>query len=201
MNDNEQLAAEFAAKINELAPSPTQGRLEPSPERIDAFEQHIGAELPADYRMFLAAHAATSVSATCPIFEPSPCGQEAVVERFYGFLDDTCYGSLDEVSDDAEGAPVVIPIGEGGFGSQLFLILAGELCGNVFFYDAQQRFFWPDEQFHSMYSNLHPDIGEYLRLRAANELPDKPEGMENFYLIANSFTAFVRTLEYWDLDA
>ena len=50
------------------------------------------------------------VSATCPVLEPSPCGSEAWIEAFYGFM------PPDRNSDDIRwqteifaGAPVIVP--------------------------------------------------------------------------------------------
>lgn len=195
-----ELAAQFDEHMSHLACEPWPGRLDADEERIRKFEEHIGADLPEDYRVFLGKYAGSYVSATCELLEPSPCGQTVVIEKIYGFLPEDDYGSLEEVSDDADGAPVVIPIAEGGFGSQYFLILGGELKNSIFFFDSQQRWFWPDEKFREMYDDLHPDIEEFLRKRAANELTEKPDGMENFYLVAESFKGFVESMDFWDLE-
>jgi hypothetical protein len=104
-------------------------------------------------------------------------------------------------SDLFEGAPVAIPIAEGAFGSRVFMFVSGKFANSVYYYDGEQRYFWSDGQFHSMYENLHPKIQAYLDLRKNGKLPRKPEGMENFYRVADSFTAFIESCKYWDLDA
>lgn len=198
--DAASLLSTFDAKLSALKQKPIPDRLQPTSSRIQEFEEHIGAKLPDDYRLFLTKFAGVSVSATCPIREPSPCGDEATIDLFYGFMpEEKGYNSLAENSDDADGAPVVIPIAGGAFGSQIYLILSGRLSGTVCFYDAQQRFFWTDAKFHSMFSNLAPNIEKYLELRKNDQLPRKPNGMENFYVIADSFTDFIESMKYSDL--
>lgn len=192
----------FEGKMKELHAEADEKRLAPTEERIQEFENHIGAKLPGDYREFLSKYAGTRVSATCPCHEPTPFGPSATIGYFLGFMpDDRAISSLAENSDDAEGAPLTIPIAQGAFGGQVFVFVTGKLAGRVYFYDGDQRCFWPDEQFHRMFQKLHPTIQIYLNLRKAGKLPEKPKGMENFYLLAKDFKTFMEAMEYWDLDA
>jgi hypothetical protein len=193
---------DFVAQMSKLKAEKIPQRLDADDDRIRQFEDYIGAALPDDYRSFLSHHSGVWVSATCPISEPTPFGDEATIETFYGFMSDE--RRLDDLyynSDLFEGAPVAIPIAEGGFGSRIFLFVSGELAGGVYFYDGENRCFWPDDQFYSMYENLSFKIQAYLDLRKNGELPQKPEGMENFYRVADDFTSFIESCKYWDLDA
>jgi hypothetical protein len=52
-----------------------------------------------------------------------------------------------------------------------------------------------DKEFHSMFCNLHPTILRYLELRRRKQLPNKLEGYESLYLLANSFTGLIDALQ------
>ena len=168
------------------------GRLPATSARITEFETEIGSALPSDYRIFLTNYAGVRIDAVCPTLEPTPIGTEVLTDFFYGFFDfDHAGNSLSEKSAMAEGAPTVIPIASGPFGSQIFLFVSGERKGEVYCFDAEQRAFWPDGQFSRMFSNLSPDIKTYLELRRDDKLPSKPSGFTNFYKLANSFTEYL----------
>ena len=55
------------------------------------------------------------------------------------------------------------------------------------------------EEAESFVQNLAPEIAAYLKLRRQDKLPQKPEGMENFYRLAPTFTEFISACKYWDL--
>lgn len=185
---------DFAQKLTELNAEQLSKRLDATEDRINEFEEFVGATLPADYRAFLSKHGGTGASAVCPIIEPNPCGDQASVDIFYGFMsDERKSNDLYFNSELLDGAPIAIPIAEDFFGNRTFLFVSGEFAGGVYFFDAQERFFWPDSQFHSMYENLHPRIQEYLDFRSSGQLSPKADGMENFYRISDSFESFLKS--------
>ena len=170
------------------------GRLPATHERIKEFEAEIGATLPDDYRFFLTSYAGVRIDAVCSIRELTPFGDEVLTEYFYGFFEfDRGYNSLSESNAMAEGAPAVIPIASAPFGSQIFLFVSGERKGEVYYYDGQQRALWSDEQFKIMFSNLAPEIKNYLKLRQAGELPKKHSAFTNFYKLADTFTEYLES--------
>jgi hypothetical protein len=65
----------------------------------------------------------------------------------------------------------------------------------------EQRYFWPDKEFHERFTTLAPELKEWLRKRKARQLPAKRKGYENFYHIADSFTEFFNHCTYFDMDA
>ncbi len=188
---------DWTALLEKLGREPIPSRLEPTEERIQAFEQHIGAILPGDYREFLSQHSGVWVSACAPIAELTPCGQFTAIQSFYGFMEKEWMSSdLQWNSDTAGGASVAIPIADGAFGSQIFLFISeneylGIKSGAVYFWDWEGRSAWTDEKFHRMFSNLAPEIRTYLQLRKDGQLPEKHDGLEDFYRIADSFTGFL----------
>ena len=186
-----------------LGRRPIPSRLEPTSERIEAFEREFGIELPQDYRTFLAEHGGVWVSALAPIVEPTPCGQNATIESFYGFIDGkpkSC--DLRIQCNLAEGAPVAIPIAGGAFGSQVFLFTSnrerlGIDHGAIYFWDCDNRSAWRDEMFHKNFPNMAPGLKHYIELRRDNKLPSKDDAMRDFYRIAASFTDFLTACSRW----
>lgn len=167
-------------------------RIDPTERLVADYERKFKTKLPAAYRAFLISYGGIWVSATCPIQEPCPCGSSACLQSFYGFM------PPERVSDDIrwqteifQGAPVIVPIAESGFGSMISLKCEGDDAGTIYFFDGEQRFFWPDEQFHGMFENLAPEISVYLSLRKERKLPKKPRNYENFYRIAPNFDEFL----------
>lgn len=196
----------WKALMDSLDRKPIPSRRRPTEKRVRAFEKHIGVELPADYRSFLLEHGGVWVNALAPIKEPTPCGQQATIESFYGFIAGKPKSTdLKWQCDLAEGAPVAIPIAGGAFGSQIFLFtsdqkLMGIKAGATCFWDCDNRSAWSDEMFHESFENLGPEIKHYLDLRRKGKLPEKPGGLEDFYRIADTFTVFLESCTRWDLD-
>ena len=81
-------------------------------------------------------------------------------------------------------------------GQEFWLKCLGWDAGHVYMYDNQGRSAWPDEMFYKMFSNLHPEIKNYLALRKDGKLPKKPRGYEHVYLLAKSFGEFIDFLEF-----
>ncbi|MDM4019644.1 hypothetical protein, partial [Roseiconus lacunae] len=59
--------------------------------------------------------------------------------------------------------------------------------------DTEMRYFWTEETL-SGYPNLDQSIKEFFRMRDHGELPDRPWGYENCYLIAKDFGEFLSKL-------
>jgi hypothetical protein len=189
-------------KVSELKGELIRGRFEATEERIRGLEQDVGAALPEDYRTFLARHGGTWVTATCPIAEPCPCGDGATIETFYGFMcEERPQEDLQHNRRLLQNVPGAIPIAEGAFGSLILLFVSGERRGSVYFYDAEHRSSWTDEQFHGAFASLAPTIVKYLEMRRSGRLPKKPRTMEDHYHLADSFSEFLERCAHWDLEA
>ena len=190
---------DFRSRLVSLDFEPLPGRHEAPKKLASQFEKRFGLTLPAVYRDFLVCCGACQGYATFPIEEPCPCGPSGVLEKFFGFMASAkAYDDIRSETDLTGGAPGVIPIAAGAFGSLVFLKCKGSDAGAVYFYDADQRSLWTDERFLKSFSNLSPDIREYLRKRRLGELPAKPEGYESFYRVAGSFQQFLESCEKSD---
>lgn len=160
-------------------------------------EQRIGLKLPEDYRQFLEHHREAYLPNTkvFPLGEQTPIGETGVLDELK---------TLESFEEDGihlfEDADMLI-IGDNLFGCPTCLSLRTSSFGHIFYYDLQQRVFWPDSQFHSMFENLAESVTRYLESRAAGELPAKESGMESFYHVADSFSAFQALLKDDELPA
>jgi hypothetical protein len=76
-----------------------------------------------------------------------------------------------------------------------WLFCTGPYVGHVFVRDHYHRSSWSDEDFFKCFPELAPEIRHYLDLRREGKLPEKPEGFEDVYLVARSFTDFVNSLQ------
>ena len=196
-----EIQIQIESKMKQFETSELPGRLAPTPERIAGFEAEIGTKLPDDYRVFLGEYSGMRIELECPVSEPTPFGDQASIETFYGFFDSGHgYNSLNENSALSDGAPTLIPIASGYFGSQVFLFVSGKLEGQDYFRDGQGRAAWPDDQFERMFSNLAPDIKSYLKLRQEGGLPDKAGEFLHFYKLANTFTEYLEACNEFGAD-
>jgi hypothetical protein len=146
--------------------------------------------LPADFRSFLARHGGVNGTAICPMIEPTPFGTSTIITEFYGFHDD----EIGDTTDLIEGAPEIIALGSEGLGRMFWLFCAEPYVGHVFVRDHCGRSSWSDEDFFK-WPHLTPEIRHYLDLRREGKLPKKPEGFEDVYLVARSFTEFMDSLQ------
>lgn len=182
---------------------PMPNRYEPSPELVLSLEDHIGTDLPTDYRSFVLEYGGVWARALAPIQEITPCGQHATIECFYGFMTGKPRAfDLKWQCDLAEGAPVAIPIAAGAFSSQIFLFTSdqerlGVKRGATYFWDGDNRSSWPDETFYSSFEDLSPELERYLELRRNGQLPQKPDALSDFYIIADTFTSFLESCKPW----
>ena len=159
--------------------------------RTADLEQRIGLKLPDDYRQFLEHHRDAFLPGTLvfPFTEKTPFGETGMLDELK---------TLDCFNEDGihlfEHVGMLI-IGNNLLGYPTCLSLRPPSRGQVFYYDLQQRVFWPDSQFHSMSENLADSVKDYLQARSLGHLVSKDEGMESFYLVADSFSAFQAMLQ------
>jgi len=188
---------EFAAKLASLGFELPKWQLPPSEALVVEFEKSFSLSLPTDYRGFLVKYGGfwSGDGAVCPCLEPTPCGDSAFIETFYGFTEPIRSDNIMDATKMIDGYPDVIAIGDNILGGMLWLKCTGNDAGYVYMFDNQYRSNWPDEQFVEMFPNLAPAISQYLELRRKGKLPSKPKGYEHVYLVAKSFTQFMSRLE------
>jgi hypothetical protein len=185
----------LAAKIESLGFKLPKWNLPPTEDLVCEFEKRFGLTLPADFRGFLVRYGGVSANASCPFQEPTPCGNSAEIGRFYGFTLPNRHDNVIDETKKADGYPDVIAIGDNLMGEWFWLKCLGWDAGHVYMYDNQGRSAWPDEMFYKMFSNLHPEIKNYLAIRRNGKLPEKRAGYEHVYLLANNFSEFIDSLE------
>jgi hypothetical protein len=190
------LADFFSDKLASLGFTLPAGHTPPSEKLVSKFERRFSLTLPADFRAFLVRHGGIRGIARCPMIEPTPFGDSTCIDGFYGFEKDEIIRSTVLI----EGAPEVIALGIEPLGRMFWLFCAAPYFGHVFICDHYGRSSWSDEDFFK-WPDLAPEIRHYLDLRRANRLPRKPEGFEDVYLVARSFTEFVSQLSPYDETA
>lgn len=183
------MADRFADKLTKLGIALPEGDTPPSEALVRKFERRFHLNLPADYRSFLAQHGGAYGDASCPMIEPTPFGTSTTITKFYGFNDDEI-GSTTRL---IEGAPEIIALGAECLGRMFWLFCAEPYFGYVFVYDHYHRSSWSDEDF-MKWPSLAPEIHNYLDMRREGKLPEKPEGYDDVYLVAMSFTDFIDSL-------
>jgi hypothetical protein len=184
------VADTFADKLAALRFALPEGDTPPSERLVGAFERRFGLSLPADFRTFLVRHGGFKGEAVCPMIEPTPFGNSTIITGFYGFHAD----EIGETTDLIEGAPKIIALGSECLGRMFWLFCAEPYVGHVFVRDHYGRSSWSDEDFFK-WPHLAPEIRQYLDLRREGKLPEKPEGFEDVYLVARSFTDFIDSLQ------
>jgi hypothetical protein len=184
------MAIAFADKLGRLGFALPRGHRPASEALVRGFEQRFGLDLPADFRAFLLHHGGAKGLAVCPMLEPTPFGTSACIDAFYGFEGD----EIADKTDLIEGAPEIIALGSEPLGRMFWLVCAEPDRGQVLVRDHYRRSSWSDEDFFK-WPHLAPEIRHYLDLRRQGKLPSKPEGHEDVYLVARSFTEFIDRLE------
>lgn len=187
----------FATKLAKLGFELPNWCLPPSEVLVRGFEERFSLNLPSDYRSFLVGCGGfwAGDGAVCPCQEPTPCGNSACIEYFYGFTLPTRSDNVMDETERIDGYPDVIAIGDNVMGNMFWLKCTGSDAGHVYLFDNQGRFAWPDEMFFQMFPNLHPEIRKYLELRQKGKLPKKAKGYEHVYRLATSFSEFFNRLE------
>jgi hypothetical protein len=189
------MADTFADKLAALGFAIPDGHLAPTEKLVRAFERRFGLKLPADFRSFLVCHGGAQGTAISPMIEPTPFGTSTIITGFYGFHDE----EIGETTDLIEGAPEIIALGTEGLGRMFWLFCAEPYFGHIFVRDHYGRSSWTDEEFFN-WPHLAPEIRLYLDLRRKGKLPKKPEGFEDVYLVARSFTEFIDSLQPYNDD-
>src|SRR5882672_3743239 len=140
--------------------------LTPSAALVADFESRMNLSLPDDYRVFLAQFAGCTLTATVPFLEMTPCGDSAVIGRFFGFMPPGRQsGDLRYNTELIEGAPDVIALGKSDMNFMWWMLCSGEHAGRVYLHDYEQRSGWSDEFFRERFPKLSPQIEQYLSLR------------------------------------
>jgi hypothetical protein len=191
------------AKLEALGYAPADWQLPVTEEFVTGFEREYGLRLPAEYRAFLLAFGGWTGSATCDFLEqPTPNGTGAGIDLFYGQMPPE-YEVYDIrwATESVGDAPAFVAVASGGMdGCMVVVRCGGPDDGSVYFFDADQRALWPDDEFRRMFPGLHPSIVAYLERRRAGLLPAKPEGYESFYLLGRGFIEFIDRLVPTDQD-
>jgi hypothetical protein len=183
------MAGPFVDKLAALGFSLPDGHTPPSERLVRDFERRFSLRLPADFRAFLAQHGGMRGEADCPMIEPTPFGTTVCIDGFYGFNGD----EIARRTELIEGAPEIIAMGIEPLGRMFWLFCADPYVGHIFIRDHHGRSTWSDEDFFK-WPHLAPEIRHYLDLRRQGLLPRKPDGFEDVYLVARTFTDFIAQL-------
>lgn len=162
---------------------------------LDSIESRVGVRLPESYREFLRVCGGWWRDIRCPCREPTPFGENHVVTGFY---------DAGEVAISLDSFIVprnMVVIGYGHFSKDTCLSIAGIDRGSVYALDGEFRAYWDDDEFHQRFNGMGDGILHYLELRRAGELPEKPAGYENAYLLAESFDEFLLQCRPFDEGA
>ena len=158
-----------------------------SENEVVGIENLIGTNLPVDYRHFLLSVGGGFIQRGVTRCQwPTPFGNPTIVE-----LSDIegIRGLLD--SD-------IIPrnmicIGAGHLGVITCLAIAGLDHGYVYALDTEMKYYWTKDHI-DKFKDLAPSIRNFFRDRDSGQLPPRPWGYENCYLIAGSFSLFAANI-------
>ncbi|HBE70125.1 MAG TPA: SMI1/KNR4 family protein [Planctomycetaceae bacterium] len=170
-------------------PWPSHLKLEPNvpfdPLDIGKIERAIGVRLPAQFLAFLeetkGGGYVEDLLAECA--EPTPFGKSNIVE--VGGLK----GIIRLLDSDITPRNMICI----GHGQTTCISVAGIDHGCVYALDTEMRYFWTKETLEK-YPKLDPSIKNFFRMRENDELPERPWGYENCYLIAESFDKYLNKL-------
>lgn len=185
------------AKLEALRYKPADWQLSVTDEFVAEFEREYDLRLPNEYRAFLLAFGGWVGSATCEFLEPlTPLGTGACIDLFYGrMVPEYEVYDIRWATDSVGGAPDFVAVAAGGAnGCMVVVRCGGPDHGHVYFVDRDQRSLWQDDEFYHMFPGLAEEIKEYLARRSGRQLPPKPEGYENLYLLARGFDEFIERL-------
>jgi hypothetical protein len=123
----------FASKLESLGFELPEWYLPPSEELVVEFEQRFSRSPPSDYRRFLVRYGGywSGAGAVCPFLEPTPCGDSALIETFYGFTAPTRSDNVPDATKLIDGYPDVIAIGDNILGAMFWLKCTGNDAGCV----------------------------------------------------------------------
>jgi hypothetical protein len=185
------------SKLDALGYAPADWQLPVTEEFVAAFERDYGVRLPAEYRNFLLEFGGWVGGAACEFLEqPTPLGDRAVVDLFYGsMVPEYEVYDIRWATDSVGEAPAFVAVASGGMnGCMVVVKCGGPDDGHVYFFDRDQRSLWTDDEFYHMFPGLHPLIVQYLDRRRAGQLPSKPTGYESLYLLGRGFNDFIDRL-------
>lgn len=157
-----------------------------SPAEVERLEELVGARLASDYRQFLLTFGGGDLNAFAPCVGPSPI-KECSVTRLHSAAE------VVELLDSLVTPRNMVSISYGNDGQTGCLSVAGLDHGKVFALDTKMRAFWGAATLAQL-PDLDPSIREFFRLRDADQLPERPWGYDNCYLLAGSFTELLAGL-------
>jgi hypothetical protein len=158
-----------------------------SPAEVERLERLAGVPLPGDYREFLLTFGGGDLDAFSPCEGLTPIGDSCSVTRLHSATE------VIQLLDSTVTPRNMICISFGHDGQTGCLSVAGLDHGQVFALDTKMRFFWDADTLARM-PHLDASIGEFFRLRDADQLPERPWGYDNCYPMASSFTEFLARL-------
>jgi hypothetical protein len=186
---------DYPAVMTRLRARPIGPRVEPTEDVIAEFERRFEVALPADYRAFLTQHGSMRVDATVEFLEPTPLGTTTHVDVFFGFdPDPKSANDLERATRIADGAGTVIPIASSERGDWYFLDCREDRRGRVLLRDFEQRHLWTAQHALTRYPNLAPSLSEHFGRSDRGELPPPRSGTPGWYLMGDSFDAFLLRL-------
>lgn len=127
---------------------------------------------------------------TFPINEVSPL-EKGIVEDFI-FSKDDVFSQFDPVK-------MLVHFGSNIYGSTVCISLNMNDYGYIYYYDNEERLFWPTKTFES-FSAVAPQIKFFLEARDRGELPENELGQKNFYRVAKSFKQFLAVCSVYQLN-
>lgn len=175
------MGTEYLAQLEACGWSATSG-----PEQmacVERLESRIGVLIPSDFCDFLTSIGPGYLDAWAPCNDPTPFGDHGI----------TSIHSVPEIEELLDSVIVprnMICIGTGDFEAITCLSICGLDRGAVYSFDGEMNFFKDIDGPQQFYANS-PLAKEFYRMRDADELPQRPWGYENCYLVADSFTEFL----------
>lgn len=157
-----------------------------SPAEVERLEALVGARLASDYRQFLLIYGGGYLDAYAPCVGPSPI-KECSVTRLHSATE------VVELLDSLVTPRNMVCISYGHDGQTGCLSIAGLDHGQIFALDTKMRAYWGAETLARLPA-LDPSIKEFFRLRDVDQLPERPWGYDNCYLLAGSFTELLAGL-------
>lgn len=168
---------------------------------INDFQTEFECILPENFINFLKQYSGSYLNAEIDILEPNPFGNTVGIETIFGFSNDNRFDDIRENTRIGDGFPIAIPFASDYSGNWFYLYLGHKNEeSRVLFFDIQNRYYWSDEEFNSMFENLAPEITEYLEKRKKGLIPEKKEAFNNFYLVGQTFDDFIKNLRAENYD-
>jgi hypothetical protein len=178
-----------------------------------AIEADLGRSLPADYKEFVREYGQCGFEAyvAAPVEPRFPLGTRCMITAFFGMRVDHDYFVLKERETYRGRMPLhVLPIAEDPGGNIFVLSGGGDDHGAVFYWD-HEHVDLPRGRVTEMAGELEREGVESRRLsvdqivleweRRHRDALGRPPGYGNLYRSADSFSAFIDSLQPYDPDS